>query len=269
MASLSTATVGEMTEFNGRLSRAGLTAELVRNVNNDDGAAGAMIQALTEHMRIAAEAKVKNPFELPIEEKIAALRLAIKEEGWKLGEEEIQRLLTNVPVYKRGRHIFLSFKIRFGTGQEGVEFTFEAHAKRFTRVHKKNWRWPELRSGEKHLRLLADNETHKPTIEWCVVDLEANRERSSITDVRGPNSLADEGIVLGWLFPKRVEAIDHKEWCAWYLGGYELNVPEDDDESWQRVPCVGRGLDDGASELNACSRGDDGSGYSVPVTRGV
>lgn len=218
----------------------------------------------------------KNPFERSVAELIAELRSANAEEKWGITEEIFVRLLATAPAWPVGRDSYLSFRIRFGEGDSGVEQTFEIHATRFKRVHQKNWRWKFLLSGKKlfdkkdveRLRLLIGNDTHKPTVEWITVDLQANRTRSSITDVRGPSSLADEGIVLGWLFPKRVEAIDYKQWPAWFCAGYELNVPEyGSDKSWQFVPCVNRNLYFGKAELNADWRSNGSSVCSVPVLR--
>jgi|GEM_PF-3153574 len=218
----------------------------------------------------------KNPFERSTVELISELRRANIEENWGIAEDVFVRLLATAPAWPIGCDCYLSLRIRFGEGDAGVEKTFEAHAARFKRVHAKNWRWEFLLSGKKpfnkkdveRLRLLAGNATHKPTVEWITVDLQANRTRSSITDVRGSSSLADEGIVIGWLFPKRVEAIDYEKWSAWFCAGYELNVPGYGGESWQGVPCVDRDLGSGEAGLRANWRGDAGSECSVPVLRG-
>ncbi len=193
-----------------------------------------------------------NPFAQTVEEQVAALRRANEEEGWNIPEETFTRLAETAPAWPQGRDSYRSFRIRFGEGDEGVRRTFEAHAARIKRVfgESKFWRWEYLRSDKANLRLLAGNATHKPVVEWTVVRLDANRQRKSITDVRGPKSLADEGLVLAWLFPKRVEAIDYDKWCAWFCAGYELHVPEGG-KSWQDVPCVGRILDAGEASLGA------------------
>lgn len=207
-----------------------------------------------------------NPFAQTVEEQIAALRRANEEEGWGIPDETLARLAETAPAWPRGRDSYRSFRIRFGEGDEGVAKTFEAHAARIRRTFGYKFpRWEYLRSDKKYLRLLAGNAAHKPVIEWTVIHLDANRKRGSVEAVRGPKSLADEGLVLAWLFPKRVEAIDYNEWCAWFLAGYELHVPESG-VSWRSVPCVDRSLDTGEAHLSAswCSHGH--SGYSVPVS---
>ncbi len=284
MANLFDLKGGRLLAFIGKLAKV-FTAELADAILGDKNADGQDNFELLEAAVTAIQAKLderenKNPFQLTVEEQITALRNAIKEEGWLITEEQVANLVAAAPAWPKGRDSYRSLRIRFGEGDAGVEKTFEAHAARFKRVHAKNWRWDLLLSGKKpytapgkkaedveRLRLFVGNASHKPTIEWCVIDLEANRQRKNISAVRKSNSLADEGVVLGWLFPKRVEAINYGDWCAWFLGGYELNVPGHDGKSWQGVPWVGRDLDGGTSLLGASWRSSGSSECSVPVSR--
>lgn len=207
-----------------------------------------------------------NPFAHTAEEILNRLRLANKEEGWGLGEEVFDRLAKTAPKLPSGRLSFLTLRIRFGEGQEGVAKTFEAHAKRVENVFGKKAfrRWEHLRSDKDRLRLLNGNDTHKSAVEWATVDLGANRKRESVEAVRGKPSLADEGLALAWLHPEYVRAIDYDENPAFFLAGYELSVPVRDVESWQRVPRVLRDLGTGGVYLVA-GRYDNGhSAFSVP-----
>jgi len=210
-----------------------------------------------------------NPFALPVDELLVRLRQANTAQGWGITEEEFTRLCETAPALPEGRLAFLSLRIRFGKGQKGVEETANAHIAEILRVHgeKNVWRWDYLRADKKHLRLFAGNETHAPVVEWCVIDLDTHRKRKSITAVRGPKSLADEGLAFTWLFPEYVRAIDYKENPGYFLAGYELNVPEHDDEPWQYVPVVDRGLDTGEVYLRALWRSHGYSGYAVSSLR--
>ena len=226
---------------------------------------------------------LRQQFEQTVEETLIVLRQ--QNDVWKgLGthpyipniDEVCERLEPTAPAWPKGKDAYRSLRIRFGEGHNGMIQTFEAHAAAIKRVHAKFWRWDLLLSGEHpyqdkqvdRLRLLAGNETHHAVVEWVTIDdLSANRKRKDVTSVRGSQSLADEGLVLAWLFPKRVDAIDYDKWSAWFCAGYELSVPGHDDGPWRRVPCVHRCLYDGATGLDAGWRSFDYSGCSVPPLR--
>jgi len=219
------------------------------------------------------EKRNKNPFEQTVEEQLAALRRQNELGNWGISEDVFARLTETAPEWPEGKDAYRSFRIRFGEGRDGVIKTFEAHCAAIERVHDKFWRWELLLSGEHpyqgksvdRLRLLAGNDSHHAVVEWITIpDLQQHRKRDSVTSVRGPTSLADEGLVLAWLVPDRVRAIDYKEWCAWFCAGYEVNVPESDGESWRRVVIVDRDLGDGAAILDARWRGDASSVCSAP-----
>lgn len=224
--------------------------------------------SLIDQMVAAIGPCTANPFSLTVEETLNRLRKANEEQGWGITEEVFKHLAETAPALPEGRLSFRSLRIRFGNGQKGVEQTFEAHTARIKATFDpKFWRWGYLRPDKKHLRLLNGNETHTSTIEWCVIDLDANRKRQSITAVRGPDSLADEGLVFTWLFPEYVRTIDYKGNPAFFLAGYELNVPECGGGPWRRVPIVSRGLGAGGVRLGADWHGHDYSDYSVPFRR--
>lgn len=264
MANLFTVPAGKLNAFNGKLAEAGLTAEMVLAADINPDIAKAMVEAAQK----AIEASDRNPFEQPVTAQIVALRRANFEEGWGIPDEAIDRLIGTAPAWPKGRDSYRSFRIRFGEGDDGVARTFKAHVARIKRVHgdEKCWRWDLLRSDKTHLRLLSGNASHKPVVEWIIVHLDVNRERPSVEAVRGPKSLADEGLVMAWLFPKRVEAIDYDKLCAWFCAGYELSVPERAGESWQHVPYVSFNRDGRRVELGAGWRSYDSSDCSVPVS---
>ncbi|MBT7717045.1 hypothetical protein HN699_01590 [Candidatus Uhrbacteria bacterium] len=191
--------------------------------------------------------KNQNPFEQTVEEQLAALRRQNKLGSWGIEESVFARLAKTAPEWPEGRDAYRSFRIRFGEGRDGVIKTFEAHVNAVKHTHDNFWRWNGLLSGEHpflgkqidRLRLLAGNGSHAPMIEWIIIpDLSANLGHGSINSVRGVKSLADAGLVVIWLVPDRVRAIDYKEWCAWFLAGYEVNEPRDYVQWWTSVPCV-------------------------------
>lgn len=201
-----------------------------------------------------------NPFELTVEEQIAALRVQNALGNWGIPEEVFDHLLKTAPAWPKGKDAYRSLRIRWGEGAEGVYLTFERHWEAMQRVHASHWRWDLLHSkpmpyGGKdveRLRLLNGNETHHAVVEWVIVnDLSAHRKRKDITSMRGPKSLADEGLVLAWLFPERVKAIDYDKWSAWYCAGYEVNVPGYDGGEWYGVVLVFHDVGSGQVSLGA------------------
>lgn len=260
----------QVAEFFDRFFRLGGTVSMALRLLGDDELTKWWIKTLKDRLEIERN---KNPFEQTVEEQIKALRCQNKLGNWGISEDVFERLLATAPAWPKGRDAYRSFRIRFGEGRDGMILTFERHAEAIQRVHAKFCRWELLLSGThpykgegmERLRLLNGNESHHAVIEWIIIpDLSAHRQRKSVTDVRNKKSLADEGLVLAWLVPNRVRAIDYKQWCAFFLGGYEVNVPEGGDESWQHVVVVRRGLRDGTASLRAYWRSGAGSDYSAP-----
>jgi len=184
----------------------------------------------------------KNPYEMTVDDQLTALRRANDEEGWENTEEDFTRLAATAPAWPQGKHAYRSLRIRFGEGDEGVAKTFERHVARMKSVFGKSgfWRWEHLHSGKveykgepvERLRLLNGNDTHKPVTEWVVADLDTHRKRDSITAVRDKYSLADELLVIAWMFPDMIRAIDYDKLPGVFAAGYEVNVPEYGDGAW-------------------------------------
>ncbi len=262
--------VGDETDLRRVISQAGFTEEDAQWLREGDNAE--RIMRLMNRIRRMSE---RNPFALSIAELFRRLRE--QNEAWRavgmstVSEEDIVRLHASVPEWPHGRDAYLSLRIRFGEGRDGMIQTFEAHAAAFRRVHPNNGRWKYLLSGTypykgeevDRLRLLNGNDTHHPVVEWMVIpDLSAHRKRQDITSVRGATSLADEGLALAWLYKERVDAIDYKKLPAWFCAGYELYFPEEDDDPWRHVPMVDRCGD--WANLHAYWRSDAVAGNSVP-----
>ncbi|MFA6099293.1 MAG: hypothetical protein WC750_00255 [Patescibacteria group bacterium] len=247
-----------------------LPVDLAKDLNDDPNMIGAMVNAAIEY-------RDKNPYEMTVEAQLSALHCANDEEKWGITEEDFARLASTAPAWPKGKHAYRSFRIRFGEGDEGVAKTFEAHCARIQHVFGEDgyWRWELLHSGKvpykgepvERLRLLNGNHTHKACAEWIVADLDTNRKRDSVTAVRGSKSLADEQLVIAWLFPDMIRAIDYKERPGLFAAGYEANVPGHDGGAWQVVVIVS--FDCGSRQVGvyARGRGDAFSGYSVPVLR--
>lgn len=168
---------------------------------------------------------------------LANLRLVNQqEEGWNITNRDLDRLADTVPDLPEGRLVFLSFRIRWGEGDEGVALTFKRHVERIQRVFEEQGVWYDIRprlsasDGDVECpRLRAGNQTHVACIEWVIIDLGANREREGLQGIQcGPKSLADELLVAAWLFPDLIEDVDHDTIPSFLAGGYELDDPDPD-----------------------------------------
>jgi len=254
------------------LAKAGATTDH-SNWMRGRGNAALLVQFIDQQRGLSE----KNPYEMTVEDQLTALRLANDEEKWGLTEDDFARLASSAPAWPQGKHAYRSFRIRFGEGSEGVQLTFERHVARIKSVFGESgfWRWEHLHSGKvpykgkpvERLRLLNGDHTHKAVIEWVIVDLGTHRQRDSVTAVRGVKSLADELLVVAWMFPDMIRAIDYDKIPGLFAAGYESNVPECGDGAWQRVVIVNFSRDDRQVNVSANDRSDDYSDYSVPVLR--
>lgn len=220
----------------------------------------------------------ENPFEQSVEQQLTALRRANDEEKWGVTEDDFKHLASTAPAWPKGRHAYRSFRIRFGEGSKGVAKTFEAHCTRIKHVFSEDryWQWEPLHSGSisfearppvERLRLLNGNQTHKHVIEWIGVGLDAHRNRDSITAVRNSKSLADELLVIAWMFPDMIRAIDYDKFPGLLVAGYEVNVPKYVDEAWQHVVTVGFSYGNHEVRVDAIVLGGGFSGYAIPSLR--
>lgn len=219
----------------------------------------------------------KNPYEMTVSQQLHVLCRANDEERWGIAEKDFSRLASTYPAWPIGKHAYRSFRIRFGEGSEGVQQTFEYHVACIKSVFGESgfWRWEHLHSGKvlykgepvERLRLLNGDHTHKAIIEWAVTDLDTHRKRDSITAVRGPKSLADELLVIAWMFPDMIRAIDYDKLPGLFAAGYEVNVPERGDEAWRHVVIVNFDHDYRQVGVDARDRSHGDSDDSVPVLR--
>lgn len=260
-------------EFFGRFGRFGGTLKQLAALHGDDDLMKKWVQLIPGLL----DELDKNPYEMSVEAQLAALRRANAEEKWGITEEDFTRLASTAPAWSKGKHSYRSFRIRFGEGDEGVAKTFEAHCARIQHVFgKENYgRWELLHSGKvpfkgepvERLRLLNGNHTHKACVDWIMADLDTYCKRESVTAVRSSKSLADEELVIAWLFPEMIRAIDYEERLGLFAAGYEVNVPEDGHGAWQSVVLVRFDRVCRDVEVRAGDRGSSDPGDSVPVLR--
>ena len=254
-----------------------IPADLVDDLNEDPKMIDAMVKGAIDYKAAKVAESVKNPYEQSLERQLAALRCANDEEKWGLTEEDFDRLAWTAPAWPQGKHAYRSFRIRFGEGDEGVVETYEKHCAYIKSVFTERYYGrpnsllscsvPDRGTPVERLRLLNGNDTHHAVVEWVVADLDTHRQRESVAAVRGSSSLADELLVIGWLFPDMIRAIDYCHLAGMYAGGYEVGVTTNDSKEWRYVVIVHFGDASRRVRILVGRDIDADSGCSVPSLR--
>lgn len=196
---------------------------------------------------------------------VTSLCQAATEGDWGIKSEDVTSLLDwNRWPNEIPHGCLLSLRIRFGCGETGVRQTFKVLADWLARacppkraVLGRVPGWPRVRDRIAHLSLAVGDETHRPGLEWIVVQPNVNRQRAG--QMLDPaNLLADEGLALACLYPELVAAIDYEFQPALILGGYRIG---------SEVIAVERDIDTGGAVLETCSEDDPDSTFSVPIIR--
>ncbi|MFA6429623.1 MAG: hypothetical protein WCV84_03970, partial [Patescibacteria group bacterium] len=136
----------------------------------------------------------------------------------------------------------------------------------------KRWEW--LLSGKapcyrgqpvERLRLLSGNCTHVPVVEWVLVNLHSDPEHASIARAQDSSGLADELLVLVWLFPFLIPAINSDDTPNLIAAGYEVNVPErGGGDTWPYTVVVSSESGGRNVTIGACHRTKGGETLLVP-----
>jgi hypothetical protein len=118
----------------------------------------------------------------------------------------------------------------------GVQRTFEELWDIASSLQPGKWRWEELKSDKKHLRLL-DGIEHKPGIRRVTIDLGANwdpKDGIRPIDVRGSDSVHAEALAAAAHFPDWIQAMDGEHIPYVWMPGYQVTLPGA--EAWRNVP---------------------------------
>lgn len=232
-------------EFFTRFGRFGGNMAKLQKLLSDDELMKEWVQSIS----YLIEMRERNSYEMAVEVQLAALHRANDEEGWGITKDDFLRLASTAPAWPKGKHAYRSFRIRFGEGDEGVAKTFEAHCMRIQHIFGESgyqrgkylYSNPTPYKGGKpteRLRLLIGNHTHHAVVDWILADLDTYWVRENVDAVRDAKSLADELLVIAWLFPDRIRATDHIKLRCMFAAGYEVSIPEFDAKTWQRMVVV-------------------------------
>lgn len=132
----------------------------------------------------------------------------------------------------------------------------------------RNWRWLEIKSDLKHLRLLAGIK-HQRGLKWRVINLAANWDcEDGIRPIDVRSSAKSPHSAILWAaayFPAWVAAMDGVNVAGVWIPGYEIR--ESDGRAWSLVPFLFFDRDAREVVLNADSRGDSDRDCAVPEFR--
>ena len=231
MASLSTATDGEITEFKGRLARAGFDAEIIREINRSDGneLAKAMFTALMNHPRFTF---VHGLFTRQ-QEQIDRVREWNKERAWGIPAEAFAEAEKFVPAWPEDEltavilvpYLDNKKNKKSEITMTGVERTFRELWTCAASEQDKSWCWDGYdNAGPERLRLLKGVE-HKPGLFWEVINLGIDCNRKP-EDVRSAERSPHAGILAAAaLHPKWVKSMDGYKVPYVWIPGYEVSAP--------------------------------------------
>ncbi|MCR4256687.1 MAG: hypothetical protein NUW08_03205 [Candidatus Uhrbacteria bacterium] len=267
MASISSNTDGEITEFKGRLARAGFSAEIVREVNtcDDNELAKVMYEALMRHPRFTL---VHGLF-TTTEKQVARVREWNKEFGWGIPDVELAEAEKSVPAWPEEKLVavvlvpYLADKASEDeTVTSGLERTFHELWMRAKAEQDADWRWDGYdKADSNRLRLLSGIE-HKVGLRWEVIDLGSQRNKKPM-DVRSSKSSPNAGILAAAaLHPNWVKSTDGDKVPYVWIPGYEVQVPGG--RPWADVPGLGFGRGNHGIQLDYDWCGCCDSRWAVP-----
>ena len=268
MASLSTATDGELTEFKRRLSAAGFTAEMLREVNRRYDMAKFMYDALMDH---PAFTLVHGLFVKP-EDQIKRVRELRNERGWNFPDSWLMEAQQTIPKWPEDRLVVVTLVPYLDDKREGQEIVMSGIERTFQELwavagkeQHANWRWDGYNQADsKRLRLLKGIE-HKPGLRWEVIDLGCNRNKKPV-DVRSAKSSPHAGIfATAALHPDWPRAMDGDSVPYVFAPGYGVNVSVE--RPWQDVPHLGFDRGDRKVNLRAYASGGYDPFWAVPSFR--
>jgi len=264
VASLYDITVGELIEYLGRQSRAGLTGDDIRDVNRSpkNAAAEALFEALMQHKR---NDLVHGFFTKPSQqlEKIREWNQAF---GWDFSSGELLVAESIIPPWPQGSLSALVLvpyladkQEKDGTITPGFIRTFHVLWSRARPEQRSNKLWGGYDMTRPSNLRLCDGIEHKPGLRWESIILDAHRgEKPS-----DPNKLPHAGILAAAaLHPEWVKRMTGRNVPYVLIPGYE--VKNGIDQPWSCVPVLSFDQDDQEIELGYrwCIQGLE---WAVPV----
>ena len=160
---------------------------------------------------------------VPSEAQLEIVRRRNAERKWSFTNKDFDKL-GDPPAWPTGQLCPVVLEVVLDT----VQNTFEEAWHFAKSVQPDSWRWREVKSDSKHLRLLSGIKRQRG-LRWRVVDLAANWDKSDgirPMDVRNPKTSPHSAILwAASYFPNWIQAIDGVNVPYAWIPGYELIVP--------------------------------------------
>jgi len=264
MTSLHGITIGEDTEFKGRLARAGFSAEIIREINRSDDMAKTMYEALMQHPRFALVHGVFNKTEnvlAAFKARCAAKGIDFTKFSWVTPE--------HAPDFTDDEEVAVVLDATLGTLKDTFEFAW-----RWTVDGQEDeWRYEGMVSDANKLRLLSDKRPDEAegdssdfepwTLAWRRIKLKANVGKKPCDIRDDKTSPGCAMLFVAAQHPERIKATDYVKRFGFWLPGLKCTAPDGD--RWRSVPDVY--FDRGARRVGLHSYWSDRSDddLAVPV----
>ncbi len=259
MTSLYQLTDGEVTEFKGRLSRAGFSAEVIREVNRskDNDLAQYMHDALMRHPAFTIIHGVYNRQD----DVFAAFRARCAAKGIDFGKFSWVGSMQAPDFDQNDPETVVVLDATLDTLQNTFEFAWEWTVD----GQEDKRRWKGMVSDAGKLALLDGLEFKPHKLRWARIKLDTNVDKKPI-DVRDPKS--SPGCALLFMsaeHPARIRASDYEKRFGFWLPGLKCRAPGGG--RWRNVPYVSFYRGDRRVELDSDWSGSSGGDLAVPSFR--
>lgn len=264
----------------GRLIRVGdfddALGAAIRKDGNAERAVAAMRTELLGGSGSQAVLNVDRRIELvhglwtPPTEQIVQVRRWNELFGWGFKPDAFTALEQSIPTPSESRLTATTIEICLpkGADMNPIQRTFEELWRITAMRQDRHYRWDELHSDPKHLKLL-DGIEHKPGLRWVRDDMGANWEKAAgmyPKDCRGPRISPHASILsAAALHPGWVQSMDGVNVPFVWIPGYMVTV--DGYGGWCLVPILFFDRGDRGVFLRALGAGDRGRCYAVPSRR--
>ncbi|OGY55654.1 MAG: hypothetical protein A2912_05610 [Candidatus Buchananbacteria bacterium RIFCSPLOWO2_01_FULL_40_23b] len=184
-----------------------------------------------EVMREVSKLIDRRSFFIPPEKQLELTRQRNAERHWGFTEADFEAL-GPPPAWPDGYLCAVVLDVSLDT----VSRTFEEGWYFTKAVQPGEWRWPEVKSDENHLKLL-DGIIHQRGLHWRVVDFAANWDKKDgiAPTVHTPKTSLSSAILwAASCFPRWIQAMDGVKVPFVWLPGYQLSISGS--QPWSYVP---------------------------------